>query len=824
MPDTQRDMELQTGAGEGLFVLDSMAFTETIGQPFQMTLRVRLSKPDVDIYQLMGKAVVVRMRMVFKEDPMRWFHGFVRSIREPGPREARRVFRLSVVPTMSMMDLTTDSRIFQEKTIKDIVSEVLGNYKIEFAWRATGQTVKRKICVQYRESDLQFVMRLLEQSGLSFFHEHTEQKHTLVIAAEPETFKKSKAYPRVGFSNPGPGDADSITEIHTYRMQTTEKVIVSDFDFMKPATSLETEQPLGATDRLMKTHRYEYPGEYWEMAEGQALCKRIAHELTSQSKVITGESKCRGLSAGTKFELADPMEALIASLVEQELLVTSVTIMGQNSELSSEAGGESHVDTSFTAIFAAQDYCPPRVTPKPVAVGPQTAKVVGPSGEEIYTDKHGRVRVHFHWDRQGKGDEKDTCWVRVSQGWAGKGFGMFFLPRIGHEVIVEFIDGDPDRPIITGCVHNADQTPPYALPDMKTVSTIKTLSSNGGGGFHEIRFEDKKDSEMMFVHAQKDFDRRVLNDMKTFVGANRHDTITGDLAQKIDGAVGQAIGGALSVEVGEDYSLKVGGKTMIEVGGNTSLKVGGNLNQKMTDLSIDAGGGVMIKGASGIVLDCSAGITLKCGGSSVVLDSSGVTIKGSLVTLDGSMIKIASGPGSPPGGGPACSIEAPAAPAAAEEPINAEPGAMIEYQAEQKQRAEIALEPIPGMIPLQEKQTDPEEEKTWIEIEVIDSEGEKVKNESVKVLFSSGKIVSKKTDGNGLVRIDDLVPADSNPLIDLPDREDPEYDKVAEVESGDDTKPLADPEPEPGPVEPGEDVYTEVPVDEEEDDGAPAPA
>ncbi|MBY0375387.1 MAG: type VI secretion system tip protein VgrG, partial [Bryobacteraceae bacterium] len=572
---------------------------------------------------------------------------------------------------------------------------------------------------------------------------------------------------------------------------------------------------------------YEAPGEYWEPAEITALAGRIAEEYKAHTAEYSGQASCRGICVGGKFSMQDPLGGLAAGMAGN-YLVTSVTITAQNDEfISGSASKGPMVSTSFTVVPAMQNYRPPRVTPKPVVVGPHTATVVGPAGDEIHVDKYGRVKIHFHWDRQGEFKETDSCWVRVSQGMAGNLWGMMFLPRIGHEVIVEFMDGDPDRPMITGRVYNASQMPPYDLPSMMTVSTIKTLSSKGGKGFHEIRFDDKAGSEMMFVHAQKDFDRRVLKEMKTFVGDSRSDTIKKDLKQKIDGDVGQTVGGAVSIKTGKDYGIDVGAKYMLKITGNTSVKTDAALAMKSGgNTSVDSGGAMFLKAATGLVLECSAGITLKCGGNSVVLDSAGVTIKGSMVTIDGSMVKIASGPGSPPSAGAAGSLDSPAAPAEPVEPVKADPGSMVEYQQEAVKRETIEIDPAKGTPGKKNEKKEEKEETKWLEIEVIDSDGEPVKSEKVKVTFTGGKVVSKSTDGSGKVRIDDIKDADGEAMVELTERVDPEYDKVAEVESGEDTKALGDPEPKPAPVVPAEDVYEEADPDvlDEEGAGEGAPA
>jgi type VI secretion system secreted protein VgrG len=372
--------------------------------------------------------------------------------------------------------------------------------------------------------------------------------------------------------------------------------------------------------------------------------------------------------------------------------------------------------------------------------------VVGPSGEEIYTDEYGRVKVRFHWDRRGEADENSSCWIRVSQQWAGGGWGFMWIPRVAQEVVIAFHEGNPDQPHIIGRVYNADHMPPYELPTEKTKSTIKTASSKGAEGFNEIRFEDKKGEEQIFIHGEKDLDVRIKNDRFEWVGKNTHLIVKQDQIAQIENERHTKVKADDVAEVGKDRHLKVTGKEAVEIGGSHSFTVKGDVIEVFkANHSEQVTQNYYLKGM-GIVIESMQGITLKCGGSAVVVDQTGVTLKGTgTVTIDGPMVKIASGPGSPAASGSAGSAVPPIAPNAPNEADTADPGKMVERTAETES------------TPFQPE--DDGEEKTWIEIELVDEEGNPVPGERYEVTLPDGQTVARGTlDENGLARIEGIDP------------------------------------------------------------------
>jgi len=659
----EREIAVQSSLGDDALLLSTVHYTEELGRPFHMTLQVSLGKPEVNIYDAVGKPILVRMTMLNKKP--RYFHGVVRGVTEPAQALSKRTFTLDVVPALALLALTTDSRIFPpDHTIKDIVNEVLKPYGVEPDWRIEGPTRKRKHCVQYRESDLNFVMRMCEQEGLTIFHEHLINTHSMVIANASAKFKKIPDYDTIDYHDPDSGlKHDGIGAWKLRSTMQTQSVAVADFDFKKPKAKLLSEKEVGFTHQLKGSEHYEHPGEFWERSEGDDIAKFIAESLHSQARVFYGDADCRAMTVGAKFKLKDSTAKLIKGMADQDYLITSISISGHNDEFTSGSNASSHVNTSFTAVLANQEFRPLRRTPKPIVAGPQTATVVGGEKEDVHVDPHGRVQVLFHWDRDHEAKPGASCWVRVSQLWAGKQWGSMFIPRVGHEVIVEFMDGDPDRPVITGRLYNEDNKPPYALPENKTVSTIKTDSSYDGKGNNELRFEDKKSSEQVLLQAQRRLD--------IFAKANMYETAGGSREEK----VGKDNKGDHNILVANDTNwIVVGGRyeqvdkplhqgvkeDVVEVydkNQTTVVKEALTLNAKSiiqegSQVISLKGGKVAIQGAqsaslkAGMVkIEGTQMISLKCGASFISITPSGVFISGPMVHIN-------SGGSSQPADGP----------------------------------------------------------------------------------------------------------------------------------------------------------------------------
>ncbi|HEY1377966.1 MAG TPA: type VI secretion system tip protein TssI/VgrG, partial [Gemmataceae bacterium] len=453
-------------------------------------------------------------------------------------------------------------RIFQQTTVPDILKKVLAGLDPAPAFEL-GQFEPRDYCVQYHETDWNFAARLMEEEGIYFFFRHTDKGHQLVLANSPASHQDVPFAPRITFktvSQAAAQDEDFVSEFGKAQEVTSGKVTLWDHNFELPHKHLEAGQqvqesvPVGqATHKLKfgdngKLEVYEWPGEYAERFDGvgpggvdrpadlQKLFadnKRTAgirmQQEAARAVEVHGVSTCRQLVPGFKFTVTTPATDPLSRALKADgaYVVTAVTHTAEMPADERSGGAPFRYSNRFTAIPIGLPFRPPRITPRPVVPGSQTAVVTGPKGQEVFTDKYGRVKVQFHWDREGKRDAGSSCWVRVATTWAGRHWGAVHVPRVGQEVVVDFLEGDPDRPIIVGSVYNPDQMPPYKLPENATRSGVKSNTSPGGQGFNEIRFEDKKGHEQVFVHAQCAFDQRVNGQSRTSVGGDYHLTVGG---------------------------------------------------------------------------------------------------------------------------------------------------------------------------------------------------------------------------------------------------------------------------------------------------------
>lgn len=548
---------------------------------------------------------------------LRPLDALVAEIRQlPADATAER-YQLVLRPWLWWLTLASNNRVFQNLSTSDIVTTIFKAHGFtDFTLKLTGSYTPHEYCVQYGETDFAFVSRLLEEEGIFWFFTHEDGKHTLVLGDSNDAFPPIPNGPKVTYLGQQLGER----ELHGIRagqvcMQAVAGVYrATDYEFTTPTTSLYGQAEAVAGPLSM----YEHPGGYNAKARGDALTKQRVDGLRSQEKRFVGESDCRWLVPGHWFTLAGHDDATL----NIDWVVTAVT---------HEASHENYRNR-FEAIPKATPFRPARTTPKP-RMHTQTAIVVGKSGEEIWTDEYGRIKLQFPWDRDGKNDETSSCWVRVVLPWSGKGFGMQFIPRIGQEVIVTFIDGDPDRPLVTGCVYNGDNALPYALPANQTQSGIKTQSSKGGGGFNELRFEDKKDAEEVFLQAQKDFKINVLNDTTATVGHDETLTVQnartrtvkdGDETVTLEkgkrsvtiqtGSDTLDVKDSRTVKVGADQTHSTGGNYEHKVTGNYSLTVDGNLTIKVSGtLTLQSGGSFSIKSGADLATEASTSVSQKAG-------------------------------------------------------------------------------------------------------------------------------------------------------------------------------------------------------------------
>jgi type VI secretion system secreted protein VgrG len=512
-------------------------------------------------------------------------------------------YALQLRPWLWLLTLASNNRIFQGKTTQQIIEAVFGGHGMtDFAFKLSGSYEAREYCTQYGETDFAFVGRLCEEEGWAYFFKHDEGSHTLVIADNNDAFAELPGVSTLPCSAGPVGSAETgqILYCEVVEETVTGTFSQSDYAYLTPTAQLFSKAEADA--KAMSV--YEYPGRSETSAAASDAAKRRIDALRIARRRLVGESDCRALAPGGRFTLSQH-ESADANVT---WVVSSVV----------HEADHSRYRNRFEAFPADTAWRPPRVTRRPL-MPTQTATVVGKQGEELWTDQYGRVKVQFHWDRDGKNDERSSCWVRVAQPWASKRFGMQFMPRIGDEVVVTFVDGDPDRPLVTASVYNAANLPPYAMPDKQTQSGIKTSSSKGGGGFNEIRFEDKAQSEELFVQAQKDLNVNVLNDGGWTIGHDETRTIqharTHTVKEGDDTLVVEQGNRSATVKTGNE-TVDIKGSRTVKAGGDESRTVGGNLEQRISgDMTLTVDGNLTIKVTGTMSLHSVGDLTAQSDGS-----------------------------------------------------------------------------------------------------------------------------------------------------------------------------------------------------------------
>jgi type VI secretion system secreted protein VgrG len=567
-----RVFELKTPLGKDVLMLREMRGVEAMSQPFEWDLEVVSTDGDVDPDNILGKTVSVGLTL--PNGKKRFFHGFVSEFSIGGWLQNYHVYRAVVRPWYWLLTRTADCKIFQEMTVPQIFEDVVKQYKLtDYKLDLAGTYEPWDYCVQYRETDFNFLSRLLEQEGIYYYFTHEENKHTMVLTDDPGKHKTLAGYEKVPYY--APGGKDTLRERdHLETWSWTKAVLpgtfaTTDFDFEKPRKSLSGSDTIARKHQKADFEIFDYPAELSKLEASQSTltAKIRIQELQTFYLLARGHGNAAGLGTGLKFTL----EKYPRKDLNIEYLITQSTYtLSADSYEPGAAQTTEEFSVAIEAIEAKTPFRPERRTPKPVVQGAQTAMVVGKAGEEIFTDKYGRVKVQFHWDRYGKQDEKSSCWIRVAQLWAGKAWGGIHIPRIGQEVIVSFLEGDPDQPIITGRVYNGDSMPPYGLPGNATQSGIKSRSSKGGGeaNFNEIRFEDKKGSEQFTTHAEKNQDVTVENDEVVSIGHDR--------AEKVGHDETISIGNNRTEKVGVNETITIGSNRTENVGANETITIGGN--------------------------------------------------------------------------------------------------------------------------------------------------------------------------------------------------------------------------------------------------------
>jgi type VI secretion system secreted protein VgrG len=625
----ERYIRINTSLGDDVLLLERFEGVEAVSMPFEFEAAMLTEGDSIDISGLLNQPIVVTVRL--PDDSERNFHGYFNRIEEvESGLDGLLAYRGHMVPWLWYLSLFEDCRIFQNKSALDIVKQVFKDRGFtDFTDSTTGTYPVREYCVQYRETDLNFVSRLMEEEGIFYFFQHTPDKHTLVLADAATAFAACAGQSAAAYdTSPGAWqDEDVVLSLRCVAETRVGTYTVNDYDFTKPSTSINAN-----LSGQRKGEFYEYPAKYVTKDDGTRFARIRMEEQEVRLQMIQGQSNCRSFESGYKFTLS----GYSRSDVNQDYSLIRVSHNFADSTYRSEDTSDRPLDyrNTFEAIPNSTPFRPPRLARKPLISGSQTAVVVGKAGEEIWVDQYGRVVVQFFWDRAGTMDENSSCWVRVAQVWAGKGWGSIYTPRIGQEVIVDFLEGDPDRPIITGRVYNADQTTPYTLPDDQTKSTIKSMSSKGGGGFNEIRLEDKAGSEQIFVFGQKDQDVRITNDRREAIGNDRHLTVTRDKLEKVGRDSHSDLARDRIESIGRDHHLAISGKEAIKITGSHSMTVTGDVIEVFQgNHSSQVTQSLYIKGMQ-VVIEASTGLTINVGGNFITINSGGIQIQGTLVMIN----------------------------------------------------------------------------------------------------------------------------------------------------------------------------------------------
>ncbi|HAZ3474387.1 TPA: type VI secretion system tip protein VgrG [Escherichia coli] len=512
---------------DGMLLFASLGGTETVGELF--TYSIKLKTPDILNLGYVSPAANLQLKPMVGKDlcvnieldggGKRYISGLVTAARVAGHQGRSVVYELRLEPWLKILTHTSDYKAFQNKNVVEILDEVLDEYPWPVEKRLVENYPTRAWQVQYGETDFDFVQRLMQEWGIYWWFEHSENSHTLVLADAINVHKACADSPLVCYYQKGLKlDKEFIHTITANESLRSGQWVLNDFDFMKPRSLLKSTVANPRETGLAEYEHYEWPGDYFTKSEGEMLTRIRMEEQRSPGSRVQGSGNIRTLMTGFTFSL----ENYPTAEVNREYLLVQTTLFIQDN--AQHSGQEQHFSysTSFELHPTSEVYRPQRTLSKPHTKGPQSAIVTGPAGQEIWTDKYGRVKVQFGWDRYGKNDENSSCWVRVSYPWAGKGFGGIQIPRIGQEVLVDFKNGDPDLPIIVGRTYNQDTMPPWGLPGAATQSGFYSHTIGGGPtNANALRFEDKPGGEEVWLHAEKDQRIEVNNNESHWVGNNR---------------------------------------------------------------------------------------------------------------------------------------------------------------------------------------------------------------------------------------------------------------------------------------------------------------
>lgn len=664
-----RLIAIDTVLGKDVLLLQGFQGQDGVSRLFSFELMMHSENRSISFESIVGKKATITVKLPDKSE--RYINGIIASFSQGGATPEFASYHATLVPWFWFLTRTSDCRIFQNMTVPDIIQKLFQEHGFaDFKNKLHGSFKPREYCVQYRETTFNFISRLMQEEGIFYFFEHEKQKHTLIMANNPSEFKPCPNQGAARYESAiGAGRGEEVVTAWSIGQEVRPgEYTLKDFNFQKPSLDL-TGHVDGKDTR--KYEIYDYPGEYESKDEGERLAGIRMYEEESPQTVISGSSTCRAFTSGYRFDLEDHYRRDLNK--SYTLLSLYHSCEAGTNYRSSEGGADDFEYTNqFQCIPQVTPFRPPRTAPVPVVHGTQTAIVVGPPGEEIYVDKYGRVKVQFHWDRLGKYNEKSSCWIRVSHPWAGKNWGGIAIPRIGQEVVVDFLEGDPDRPLIIGRVYNAEQMPPYDLPGNKTQTGIKSRSSKGGGpaNFNEIRMEDLKGSEQLYIHAEKNEDiivehnktESVGNDETITIGHDRTETVHNNETLTVDNnrtrlvshhemvtvalTRTHTVGINEAITVGVNQEVTVGAMRMVSVGINQGVNIGSNLTEDIgknhsgtigDNRTTDVGKNDELNVGKKLTIEAGDEISLQTGSSKIVMKKNGhIEISGMKIEITGS--------------------------------------------------------------------------------------------------------------------------------------------------------------------------------------------
>ncbi|MFC6337564.1 type VI secretion system tip protein VgrG [Pseudomonas sp. CCM 7891] len=582
-------------------LLESFKGVEGLSRAYNFELMLVCQDSGVELKSMMGQHVVIEIELA-GESP-RYIAGYLTRFASIGSDGGMARYTATLNPWFSMLKNRFDTRVFQGNTVEEVITQVFAlctAFSLH-EFRLTRPQKRYTYITQYRESDFNFVQRLLEEEGMFYYFEHTADTHTMIICDDSTTLVPLPEQPQIRFHTASVTEtADSITQWSGNRKLQSGKIAVQTFDYRQPTNRLPVAmKSLNKQGDVDDFEIYDFPGQYTHGTydEGEALVRLRVEALELKGKSFQGASNCRAMKPGYTFELQQHYDHDQGSPEDRQFLLMSVESEGHNNYLD---GHQASYFNTFSCVRKKIVFRPQLTTPRPTISGPQTAIIVGPPGEEIFTDELGRVKVQFHWDRKGEHNDKSSCWVRVAQTGASGGFGSIQIPRVGDEVVIVFLDGNPDRPLVMGSLYNSQNTPPWSLPANKTQSGFLTRSTKGDGGTANFfRFEDKAGAEQIIMHAERNLDTEIEVDESHSVGSNRTITVGGTHTETIKkDTVMNVQEGSLTIQVDNQF-IQVNAKQhiILQVGESSITLTPDGIEIKGKVISTVSSGTTQITGA-----------------------------------------------------------------------------------------------------------------------------------------------------------------------------------------------------------------------------------